>query len=389
MAEKTKFRITGEEATSFVRAIGHDPNLCLRSVSDKSTCQACMDVCPGHAVRLPKDAAFPGGTKVSISKGFCVDCGLCCSACPTGAMTVLEPTPRRLRHLLKRAQAAVGGNSRHVYLTCIETGLAKEDPSVVEVPCLGALTREAWASLMLDFPNLCVYLPGDLCPRCKAKAAEEIIVNEVCAAQDIVGRDLTLVELRKELDFTDSKGKLLSESDEPFGDIVSGFTDIAKDLTKGEEDMTEEERGQSDARKTRVRLRKEMTVAEGETTPGIKGAEGLTGTMTAARATLLDAVMRFPQIAPRAELAYVSVDASKLGEGDEAAALVDAVVAGCPLGAAHKAEDGSLQINRLICADCGLCAQILPEGAVEKHTVRCADLLLNEPAPAAEAPAEA
>lgn len=384
MAEKTKFRVTGEEATSCVRAIGYDPNLCLRATSDKSTCQACMDICPGHAVRLPKDSSVPGGVKATVSKGFCVDCGLCCAACPTGAMIVLEPTPRRLRHLLKRAQAAVGGNSRHVYLTCIETALAKEDPSVVEVPCLGAITKEAWTSLMLDFPNLCVYLPSDLCPRCKAKAAEEIIVNEVCSAQDIVGRDLTLVELRKELDFTDSKGKLLSESDEPFGDIVSGFTDIAKDLTKpGEENMTEEERGTSDMRKTRIRLRKEMTVAEGETTPGIKGAEGLTGTMTGARATLLDAVMRFPEIAPRAELKGVQVDTAQLG--DDAAATVDAIVAGCPLGAAHKNEDGSLRIEQLICVDCGLCRQLCPEQAVRATTVSCADLLLNEPvAPAAE-----
>ena len=374
MAEQTKLRAAGEKATSFVRAIGHDPNLCLRMTNAKSTCNACVDICPGKAVRLPKATDTAGGVKLTISKGFCVDCGLCCSACPTSSMVVLEPTPRYLRHLLKRAQAAAGGSAHQIYLTCIETGLAKENPSVVEIPCLGALTWEVWTSLMLDFPNLAVYLPGDLCPRCKAKAAEEIIVNEVVKAQEVVGRDLTLVELRKELAFTDSKGNLLSQSDELFGDITSGFGDIVKDFTQGEDNMTEEERCNSDMKKTRIRVRKELTVAEGETTPGMKGADGLTGTLTVARATLLDAVMRFPEIAPRATLEGVTVD--------ESCTCVDELVAACPLGAIHKDEAGRAQVEPIVCVRCGLCKEICPDAVHDADTC-CADLLLNEPAPAA------
>lgn len=378
MAEQTKLRAAGEKATSFVRAIGYDPDLCLRATNAKSTCSACMDICPGKAIRMPKATDTPGGVKVTASKGFCVDCGLCCTVCPTDSMMVLEPTPRRLRHLLKRAQAAAGGASRHVYLTCIETGLAKDDPSVIEVPCLGSLTKETWTSLMLDFPNLAVFLPGDLCPRCKAKSAEELIVNAVVDAQEIVGRDLTLVELRKELDFTDSKGNLRSQSDELFGDIGSGFGDIVRDITQGEEDMTEEERGNSDMRKMRVRLRKEITVAEGETTPGLKGAEELTGTLTIARATLLDAVMRFPEIAPRTTLKGVSIDASELEEGQ-----VDELVAACPLGAIHKNEDAVLRVDPIVCVACGLCKEICPDAVAEVETC-CADLLLGEPSATAE-----
>ncbi len=280
MAEQPKLRVAGEKATQFVRAIGRDESLCLRETNSASTCTACLDICPGHAIRQPKDSKVPGGTKVTISKGFCVDCGLCCEVCPTSSLIVMEPTPghairqpkdskvpggtkvtiskgfcvdcglccevcptsslivmeptpRYLRHLLKRAQAAAGGSERTVYLTCIETGLAKEDPSVVEIPCLGALSKEVWASLMLDFPNLAVYLPADLCGRCKAKVAEGMIVDAVVDAQGIVGRDLTLVELRKELEFTDSKGNLRSESDELFEGIGSGFGDIVRDFTNG------------------------------------------------------------------------------------------------------------------------------------------------------------
>ena len=133
--------------------------------------------------------------------------------------------------------------------------------------------------------------------------------------------------------------------------------------------MTEEERCNSDQRKTRVRLRKEIRVAEGETTPGLKGADDLTGTLTASRATILDAVMRFPEIAPRVMLKGVRIDAEKAGE-----AAMNAVVAGCPLGAAHM-QDGACVVDPLVCVDCGLCRELCPEGAVKSVETCVADLL--------------
>ena len=139
MAEQSKLRVAGENAKQVVRAIGQDESLCLRCTNSESTCQACVDICPGKAVRIPKSTEHAGGFKVTIGKGFCVDCGLCAAVCPTDSIIVMEPTARYLRHLLKRAQAMAGGTGHTLYLTCIETGIAKESPSVVEVPCLGAI----------------------------------------------------------------------------------------------------------------------------------------------------------------------------------------------------------------------------------------------------------
>lgn len=382
MAQQSKLRVAGENAKQVVRAIGQDESLCLRCTNPESTCQACVDVCPGKAVRIPKSTEHAGGYKVTIGKGFCVDCGLCAAVCPTDSIIVMEPTARYLRHLLKRAQAMAGGAGHTLYLTCIETGIAKESPSVVEVPCLGAIAPETWASLMLDFPNLAVYLPGDICPRCKAKAAEMRIVDSVMEAIEVSGREMRLVETRRELEWTDSTGKARKsgDGDEPFGEMLSGFGDLAhdlkNDLTHAEENMTEEERCTSDQRKTRVRLRKEIRVAEGETTPGLKGADDLTGTLTASRATILDAAMRFPQIAPRVMLKGVRIDAAKAG------AAAQAVVDGCPLGAARMV-DGQCVVEPLVCVDCGLCRQICPEGSVESVQTCVADLL-RDPVPAAQ-----
>lgn len=378
MPQMTKLRAAGENATSSVRAIGRDANLCLRETNEKATCQACMDICPGKAIRIPATTGAKTGVKVTLSKGFCVDCGLCCAVCPTSSFIVLEPTMRFLRQLLKRASASAGGGT--CYLTCIETGLAKEDESVVELPCLGALTSEMWTQLMLDFPNLAVYLPSDLCGRCKAKDAEMMIVDAVCAAQEIVGRDLTLVEHRRELEFTDDRGRLLSRGSDDDDPLNLGLGDMVRDITQGvDDDLTEEERGNSDMKKTRVRLRKELTRAEGEETPGCKGAEGLTGIVTASRAAILDSVMRFPQIAGNVKLQGMTLHAEKCTNVDE---LVEA----CPLGAVKRDEDGAAYIDKLICVACELCGLVAAgEGAVEPCETCMADLLLEEiPAPAAE-----
>lgn len=383
MAEQSKLRVAGENAKQVVRAIGMDEALCLRCTNEKSTCQKCVDVCPGKAVRIPKDTAHDGGYKVTVGKGFCVDCGLCAAVCPTDSFIVMEPTARYLRHLLKRAQSMAGGSAHTLYLTCIESNIAKESPAVVEVPCLGAIAPQTWTSLMLDFPNLAVYLPGDLCPRCKAKAAEMMIVDNVMEAIGIVGRELRLVETRRELEWTDSAGKVRKngDGDEPFGEMLSGFGDLAhdlkNDLTHAEELLSEEERVRSDQKKTRIRLRKEIRVAEGETTPGLKGADELTGTLTAGRATILDAVMRFPQIAPRVMLEGVRIDAQKAGEE-----AVAAVVKGCPLGAAHLVE-GACVVEPLVCVDCGLCRELCPEGSVQSVQTCVADLL-RDPVEAAQ-----
>ena len=142
---------------------------------------------------------------------------------------------------------------------------------------------------MLDFPNLGVYLPGDLCNRCKAKDAEGLIVDAVCRAQDIVGREVSLVETMRELDFTNSAGMVDPKRVEAFSGMGSGLASIMKDITSAPEDeMPSEEMGQTDSRKMRIRLRKEIMAEKGENTPGLKGAEELGGTLTPARWSVID-----------------------------------------------------------------------------------------------------
>ena len=113
----------------------------------------------------------------------------------------------------------------------------------------------------------------------------------------------------------------------------------------------------------RIRLHKELT-----------SAEGLTGTITPQRFAILDAVMRYPEIAPRAELSGVAVDASAC-DGECAGACMDA----CPLGALTRDEaTGEVRVEPLVCTACGLCVQVCESHAFSPKTTICADLLANK-----------
>lgn len=368
MAQQTKLHVAGENATTFVRAIGHDDKLCLRETSKASSCSKCVDICPGHAVRVPTSKETPGGVKLTVSKGFCIDCGLCAAVCPTAGLVVMEPAMRTLRRRVRRANVAAP-EDRHVYITCVETGLAAKDPSVMEVACLGMLTWEMWANLMLDFPNLSVFLPGDLCGRCKAKKAESLIVDAVCRAQEVVGRDVELVETMRELDFTTATGALDPKRVDAAAGLGSGLASIVKDITTESDDyLPSEEMGQTDARKMRIRIRKELMAEKDEGTPGIVGAEELGGTLTPGRWSILDAAMRFPEIAPNVELEGVAIDQKACGGCAE---CVDA----CPLGALVKREDGGIDVRPAICVACGLCIDICEKGAITLASTPMSSLL--------------
>ncbi len=377
MARQSKLHVAGETAETFVRAIGHEPALCLRENCKDAKCSLCVDVCPGHAVRVPATKDTPGGVKLTVSKGFCVDCGLCAAVCPTNGLIVMEPAMRTLRRRLRKA-SQVAPQDGHLYLTCVETGLAQKDPCVVELACLGMLTWEMWVNLMLDFPNLAVYLPGELCGRCKAKKAESMIVDAVCQAQEVVGRDILLVETMRELDFTNSVGAVDPKRTEAFSGVGSGLADIVKDITTtSDDDLPSNELCQLDSRKMRVRLRKEMAAEKGENTPGLKGIDELGGTLTHARWAILDAAMRFPEIAERVELDGVRIDPAICagGEDKDCSACADV----CPLGALVVQEDGSLSVRDAICVGCGLCVQTCAEGAITPCKVPLATLIGDAP----------
>ena len=79
---------------------------CLVCKSDKSTCSACLDVCPVDAVHIED-----GGIDVTDA---CRKCGLCVSACPTESFVSVKLAPKKLYDRI----AAAAASHETAYVTC-------------------------------------------------------------------------------------------------------------------------------------------------------------------------------------------------------------------------------------------------------------------------------
>lgn len=102
-----------------------DSTLCSRFRSTKSECAACAVVCPAPgAVRLGD-----GGAEINAA---CVACGACVSACPNGAIRLLEDDERVAERIASKVQAG------EVFrMAC---GRAQGRAEMV-LPCLSRLTE--------------------------------------------------------------------------------------------------------------------------------------------------------------------------------------------------------------------------------------------------------
>jgi ferredoxin len=110
-------------------AIRVHPHQCTRVRHRRSTCTRCADACPTQVL------TWHESLKVESVK--CIDCGICATVCPTGALEAQAPTNAEL---LGQIQARVAEN-RSVAFACsryLETTRAAS-AQFIRVKCLGRL----------------------------------------------------------------------------------------------------------------------------------------------------------------------------------------------------------------------------------------------------------
>lgn len=121
-----------------------DHQACLPARHRRSTCRACIEVCPESVLALE-------GGKVGVNSSACSLCGLCAGTCPTGAVTIRGIDERVLTLAPELRCREVGGSACLGWLTAdhlLEIGMARSETVLTTGDC--SACRLSRAGAMID-----------------------------------------------------------------------------------------------------------------------------------------------------------------------------------------------------------------------------------------------
>ncbi|MDO5044652.1 MAG: 4Fe-4S binding protein [Coriobacteriia bacterium] len=192
-------RTAGEIAQKIMEHLGFESELCLRQISPRSACSQCADICPVDAITIERSKVPGYMANMELDEDLCIQCGLCTTACPTGAFSWDNPNLMQLRNKIAKL---IASEDTMVYITCNKTGIKDFSQSVVSVPCLGMIPWEFWLSLSSDFEGkFSVFLPNGLCENCEVSTGERMLIEEISQAEESSGKAINLVDDKRELEF--------------------------------------------------------------------------------------------------------------------------------------------------------------------------------------------
>jgi ferredoxin len=192
---------------------------CLRCAKEPTDCTICSEFCPVNAI----DTSKTGRPVVSTA---CIKCGACIGVCPTNALASAKRTIQQVNRLALQASLRID----HLVISCERTTALlrlaaleteedenevaeKSDPTpeqkaarealeliqeatasehVLQIPCLGMITRELWFSTLNELGvsklhELSVFLPPGLCAECPVNAKDNV--------EDLFGEAITRAEI--------------------------------------------------------------------------------------------------------------------------------------------------------------------------------------------------
>lgn len=340
---------------------------CLRCKSPKSSCTACMDVCPVNAVEIEDGSIDIADT--------CRKCGLCVAACPTEAFVSVKLAPKKLYDKIASAAAA----HETAYVTCTRALGRMPRENEVVIGCIGDISPETWFSLMVDYPNLSVYLPLGVCDKCKNTTGEEALGNNIAQAEEWAGTgmglevepgDLTCVK-RREFERKEFMDKIMKST----GLAVSAMNPAVAAVTSVAQRMKEHSKRITDLEKT-------LNAACGVSTQKRRRI------LTQGRQLMLTTLRAHPDLAGNITIRLPECDYM-------ACTMCGDCVRICPLHANDLVNGGRFTVEPTYCIGCGLCAEICEEHALSMKEHSGEELVVPDPeaekkaAEAAKAKAEA
>lgn len=324
---------------------------CLACKSEKSSCRACVDVCPVNAIEIED-----GSIDVLDS---CRKCGLCVAACPTEAFVSPRLQPKKVYDAVARAATA----HETAYVTCTRALKRIPRENEVLVACVGDVTRETWFSILTDFPNVSVYLPLDICANCRNACGEEMLGEAIGEAEEWAGRGMGL-----EVEPSDLKcAKRREYERKEFMDKIVRQTGLAVSkltpATAAVASVTQRIREHS----SRVSaLEKTLNSACGVTTQKRRRI------LTQGRQLMLSTLQQHPELAENVRVQFPEFDHDKC-------TMCGACVEACPTFACDLLDSGRLAIEPAYCIGCGLCAEVCSDHALKMVERDGSELVVPDP----------
>ncbi|HZJ84886.1 MAG TPA: 4Fe-4S dicluster domain-containing protein [Syntrophomonadaceae bacterium] len=198
--------------------VGVNSQQCARIRSPLSKCSNCLDICPQQRIKI--------SSKTLSLADNCLECGLCASVCPTGALTLKEPDLIMILNKIEQAYKDKGV----VNISC-RRNLSVND-ECIKIPCLGTLGPEIILVMRLyDFPIYFIYTEEE-CKSCPVKGgidlfnARAVQVDGLIEEFSLEARDLVQLARQKENKFKERPKKHQETNIERralFSSVFNGF----------------------------------------------------------------------------------------------------------------------------------------------------------------------
>jgi ferredoxin len=163
-----------------------DPQRCVVTRYQSSSCRRCVRVCPGNAI-TPTPL-------LEVDPQQCLGCGACAVVCPTGALDFAQP-----RNALRAGLRAAAGNGRPtegfddptaVTIACTRGRLSAGEGKGIRVECLGSV---AAGDLLLAWARGvdAIYLVDGGCDGCRLQSAASELPQTIAAAESLMSMTVT------------------------------------------------------------------------------------------------------------------------------------------------------------------------------------------------------